>query len=93
MVTTMPGDFRDFARLRPDVEGVIQRCGVSTWDCVLIDPDGNWTRGVFPSKEIAEEACRELEIPFHEGWEDVRMPRRMNRRDHWGEPGGQRRAL
>jgi hypothetical protein len=93
MAITMPGDFRAFAQIRPDVEGVIQRCGLSTWDCVLIDPDGNWTRGVFPSKEIAEEACRELEIPFHEGWEEVRMPRRMNRRDHWGEPGGQRRAL
>lgn len=93
MAVTMPGDFREFARIRTDVEGVIQRCGLSTWDCVLIDPDGNWTRGVFPSKEIAEEVCRDLEIPFHEGWEDVRMPRRMNRRDHWGEPGGQRRAL
>jgi hypothetical protein len=92
MAIAMPGDFREFARLRPDVEGVIQRCGVSTWDCVLIDPDGNWTRGVFPSKEIAEEACRELQIPSHEGWEDLRMPRRMARRDHWGEPGGQRRA-
>jgi hypothetical protein len=88
-----PSDFRRFAQIHPDVEGVIQRCGLSTWDCVLVDPEGNWTRGVFPSKEIAEEACRELEIPFHEGWEDVRMPRRMNRRDHWGEPGGQRRAL
>lgn len=93
MAVKMPGDFRDFARLRPDVEAVIQRIGLNTWDCVLIDVDGNWTRGVFPSKELAEAACRDLEIPAHEGWEDVRLPRRMARRDHWGEPGGQRRAL
>jgi hypothetical protein len=94
MAITMDGDFREFARLRPDVEAVIQRIGLNTWDCVLIDVNGNWTRGVFPSKEAAEEACRELEIPSHEGWEeDIRMVRRMARRDHWGEPGGQRRAL
>jgi hypothetical protein len=93
MAVSMPGDFREFARLRSDVEAVIQRCGLSTWDCVLIDVDGNWTRAVFPSKEVAEVACRDLEIPAHDGWEDVRMVRRMGRRDHWGDPGGQRRAV
>jgi hypothetical protein len=48
---------------------------------------------VFPSKEHAEAACRQLGIRFHDGWDDARLVRRMNRRDHWGEPGGQRRAL
>jgi hypothetical protein len=93
MAVMVPSDVREFAMLRRDVEAVIQRCGLNTWDCVLIDVEGNWTRAVFPSREVAEEACRDLEVPFHLGWEDPRMARRMNRRDHWGEPGGQRRAL
>jgi hypothetical protein len=93
MAVTVPSDVREFAMLRRDVEAVIQRCGLNTWDCVLIDVEGNWTRAVFPSREVAEEACRDLEVPFHLGWEDPRMARRMKRRDHWGEPGGQRRAL
>lgn len=93
MAVKLPGDFREFAMLRQDVEAVIQRCGLNTFDCVLIDVDGNWTRAVFPSKEVAEEACRDLEIRVHEGWDEPRMAQRMNRRDHWGEPGGQRRAL
>jgi hypothetical protein len=92
-VTTPPGDFRRFAILRNDVEAVIQRCGKNTVDCLLIDVEGNWTRAVFPSREVAEEICRKLEIPYHDGWSDPRMAQRMNRRDHWGEPGGQRRAL
>lgn len=89
----VPSDFRSLAMLGEDVEAVIQRIGKDTWDCVLIDVDGNWTRAVFPSQEIAEEVCRDLGVPFHHGWEDKRMAQRMNRRDHWGEPGGQRRAL
>jgi hypothetical protein len=88
-----PGDFRRFAMLGEDVEALIQRCGLNTVDCLLIDVEGNWTRAVFPSKEAAEEACRELQVPVHDGWDDPRLARRMNRRDHWGEPGGQRRAL
>jgi hypothetical protein len=93
MALKVPADFREFAVLHEDVEAVIQRCGLNTVDCVLIDVDGNWTRGVFPSKEVAEEACRGLQVRVHEDWEDSRLARRMNRRDHWGEPGGQRRAL
>ncbi len=93
MAETVPSDVLRFVMLRPDVEAVVQRCGLNTWDCVLIDVEGTWTRAVFPSREAAEEACRDLEVPFHHGWEDPRMARRMNRRDHWGEPGGQRRAL
>jgi hypothetical protein len=89
----IPGDFRELAMVGNEPEAVIQRSGLDTWDCVLIDVAGNWTRAVFPSKEHAEEACRELGIRFHHGWDDPRMARRMNRRDHWGEPGGQHRAL
>jgi hypothetical protein len=92
-VAGLPGDFRRFAMLRPDVEAVIQRCGLHTWDCVLIDVEGNWTRAVFASKEDAEDACEAYDIPTHAGWDEPRMAQRMNRRDHWGEPGGQRRAL
>jgi hypothetical protein len=86
-------DFRDFALLRMDVEAVLQRVGRNTWDCVLIDVEGNWTRGVFPSKEVAQAVCADLGIRTHDGWTDPRMQQRMNRRDHWGEPGGQRRAV
>jgi hypothetical protein len=93
MAVTVPGDVRRFAILREDVEAVLQRCGLNTFDCVLIDVDGNWTRAVFPSREAAEEACRDLGVPVHDGWDDSRLARRMNRRDHWGDPGGQRRAL
>jgi hypothetical protein len=78
--------------LRSDVEAVLQRCGRDTWDLVLIDVDGSWTRWVFVSREAAEAAAEDLGVPLHEGW-DARMTQRMNRRDHWGEPGGQRRAL
>ena len=87
-----PPDLRRFTMLRGDVEAVLQRCGLNTFDLILIDPQGNWTRWVFPSEEIAEAAARDLEIPLHRGW-DERMERRMNRRDHWSDPGGQRRAL
>lgn len=93
MAATVPSDVRRFVMLRPDVEAVVQRCGLNTWDCVLVDVQGNWTRAVFPSREVAEEVCRDLEVPIHHGWDDPRMARRMGRRDHWGEPGGQRRAL
>lgn len=93
MAVKAPADFQRFAMLREDVEAVIQRCGLNTFDCVLIDVEGNWTRAVFPSSEVAEEACRDLAIPVHQVWDDPRLARRMNRRDHWGVPGGQRRAL
>jgi hypothetical protein len=89
----VPSSFRRFAILGNDVEAVIQRCGIGTYDCVLIDVDGNWQRAVFVTQEEAEEACHLLGIRAHHGWEDPRMAQRMNRRDHWGEPGGQRRAL
>jgi hypothetical protein len=33
-----------------------------------------------------------LGIRMHRGWDDPRMTRRMNARDHWNSPDGQRRA-
>lgn len=85
--------FRRFAMLGNDVEAVIQRIGRQTYDCLLIDVEGNWVREVFPSQEAAEQACRDLGIIVHHDWDNPRMAARMNRRDHWGDPGGQRRAL
>jgi hypothetical protein len=92
-VTTALGpEIRKFVLLHMDVEAVLQRCGLRTYDLVFIDGDGNWTRSVFPSEEAAEAAAGTLGVPVHKGW-DERMARRMNKRDHWNEPGGQRRAL
>jgi hypothetical protein len=87
-----PPDLRRFATHRQGVEAVLQRCGVDTFDLLLIDVDGNWTRGVFPANEVAEAVADDLGIPLNRGWND-RMTKRMNRRDHWNDPGGQRRAL
>jgi hypothetical protein len=87
-----PKELRTFVTYRPDVEAIIQRCGLDTFDLLLIDLQGNWTRGVFPSEEEATAVAEMLAVPLHRGWDD-RMARRMNKRDHWNEPGGQRRAL
>ena len=59
---------------------------------MLTDALGNWTRWVFTSEAAAEAAAHDLEVPLHSGWDD-RMSKRMNRRDHWNQPGGQKRAL
>ena len=93
MATRAPIDLRDFVKLRPEVEGVVQHLGLRTWDLVLVDATGLWVREEFESREAAETACRELAIRMHEGWGDVRVVRRMGARDHWTSPDGQRRAL
>ncbi|HUG87555.1 MAG TPA: hypothetical protein VMP42_02210 [Actinomycetota bacterium] len=92
MAAKVRPEFRRFAMLADDPEAVIQRIGRDTWDCILIDVEGTWVREVFPSQEAAEDACRRLGVRFQIGW-DQRLAQRMNRRDHWGEPGGQRRAV
>ena len=92
MSVRTPIELRRFVQSRDSVEAVLQRCGAETWDLVLVDPTGNWTRWVFTSDAVAEAVARDLEIPLHHGWDDD-MSKRMNRRDHWNEPGGQRRAL
>ena len=93
MATRAPNDLRDFVKLRPEVEGVVQHVGLRTWDLVLVDATGLWVRGEFESREAAESACRELGIRMHEGWDDVRVFRRIGARNHWTSPDGQRRAL
>lgn len=93
MAVKVRPEFRHFAMVADDPEALIQRIGRDTWDCVLIDVSGTWVREVFPSQEAAEEACRELGLRYRVGWEDQRLAQRMNRRDHWVEPGGQHRAI
>jgi hypothetical protein len=88
-----PSALREFVKLRLEVEAVLQRVGLRTWDLVLIDADGNWIREEFGSEEAAEACARYLGIRVSRGWEDPRMARRMNKRDHWNRPGGQRRAV
>ena len=92
MAARTPTELREFALLCPDVEAVVQRCGLDTYDLLLIDLDGNWTRWVFTTEEAAVAVVGDLEVRLHRGWDD-RMTKRMNKRDHWNEPGGQRRAL
>jgi hypothetical protein len=93
VIARPPGRLQDFVKLRPEVEAVLQHVGRETWDLVLIDLDGTWIREEFPSAEAAEIACGVLGVRLHAGWDDPRMTRRMNARDHWNTPGGQRRAL
>ena len=87
------GRLREFAKLHREVEGIVQRCGRETFDLLLVDVEGNWTRDVVASAEEAAAAGRDLGIRLQHGWDDPRLARRMNRRDHWGRSGGQRRAV
>jgi hypothetical protein len=93
MRTKIPADLRQFAMVQPEVEAVVQRIGRDTWDLLLIDVDGNWDRGVFESEEQAKAVAEKLGVPVHDGWDDDRMAKRMNKRDNWNQPGGQKRAL
>ena len=87
-----PSALREFVKLHPEVEGVVQHVGLRTWDLILIDVTGLWVRDEFETAEHAEAAGRDLGIRVHPGWDDPRMARRMGSRDHWGSPDGQRRA-
>lgn len=87
-------DTRSFVANHDEVECVVQRIGHGLVETVFIDGGGEWVPAVFPSVELAEEACRHLAVPFHEGWEsDPRMARRMASLDAWSTPGATRRAL
>jgi hypothetical protein len=88
-----PETLRRFVLLHPEAEGVLQHVGLRTWDLVVIDVDGTWVREVVGSPEHGEAVCRALGIHLHPGWDEPRLARRMNRRDHWNRPGGQRRAV
>ena len=83
---------REFVKLRPEVEGVSQHVGRGTWDLLLVDVTGLWVRDEFPSREAASLACAALGIRSHDGWDEPRIAARMNARDHWATPDGQRRA-
>jgi hypothetical protein len=94
----MPGprvasSLREFVKLRPQVEAVLQHVGLDAWDLLLIDANGAWVRDVFGSAAAARDAARTLGIRVHEGWDDARIARRMQSRDQWSAPDGQRRAL
>jgi hypothetical protein len=93
VITRAPSRLREFVKLRTDVEAVLQQVSAEVWDLVLIAVDGTWVREEFASTEDAEAVCRDLDVRLHPDWDDPRMARRMNRRDHWNTPGGQKRAL
>jgi hypothetical protein len=79
--------------MNPDVEAILQRCGVDTYDLVVVDARGVWTRWVFPSERAARAAAVDLDVPLHEGWDDERLALRFNRNDPWRSGVGKRRAL
>jgi hypothetical protein len=91
-VARIPWSLREFAQLRPEVEAVVQHVGRETWDLLLIDVTGLWVREEFPTQEEARRACDGLGVRCHTGWDEPRMARRMNARDHWNTADGQRRA-
>jgi hypothetical protein len=78
--------------LHPQAEGVLQRCGRETVDLLLVDVDGDWRRTVVASEEDARLMGRDLGVRLHEGWDEPRLTRRMNARDHCSAPGGPRRV-
>ncbi len=88
-----PVELRRFVALNPDVEAIIQRCGIDTYDLLLVDSRGAWTRWVFPAEELARAAASDLGVPLHEGWDDERLAQRFNRNDPWNTAVGTRRAL
>jgi hypothetical protein len=87
-----PSALREFAKLHREVEAVAQHVGRDTWDLLLVDVEGNWVREEFETEDATRAVCEELGIRLHRGWDDPRLARRMNGRDHWNAPGGQRRA-
>jgi hypothetical protein len=93
MSDKIPEDVRDFAKERSSVDAVVQRIGHDTWDLLLIDGEGAWTRWVTTSKEGAEAAAKELGAELHDGWDADELAKRMNRRDEWNTAGGTRRAV
>ena len=93
MTTSLPSGLYEYAKFHPEAEGLVQHVGRRTWDLILLDHTGSWVRGEFPSEEAATRACRRLKVRMASGWDDPRMTRWMNARDHWNTPGGQRRAL
>jgi len=93
MFATVPSAARRFASLHPEVEGVLQRCAHRTWDLLLIDVHGEWTRAITPSEDHCRALARRLGVRLHTGFDDPRLARRMNASDPWSNPSATRRAL
>ena len=93
MSEKIPDDVRKFVAEHSGLDAVVQRIGLDTWDLLLIDAEGNWTRLVTTTEEAAKAAAAELGAEVHDGWDADELAKRMNRRDHWNSPGGQRRAV
>jgi hypothetical protein len=89
----VPQELRRFVQLRSDVEGILQRSGRDTYDLIVVDLDGAWTRWVFTSQEYAEAVAADLGVLLHHGWDDERLTRRFSKNDPWNTPLGVRRAL
>jgi hypothetical protein len=85
-------ELRDFVASHQGVEALVQRVGRDTFDLIVVDADGNWTRVVFDARDDAAAAATDLGLELHDGW-TADLAKRMNRRDHWNRPGGHRRAL
>lgn len=89
----VPPEFRRFAASREGVEAVIQRLGAGTYDVILVDGQGNWTRAVAPGTEDARETLDDLRVDVvHDGWPD-HLSQMVNELDAWSTPGATRRAL
>ncbi len=84
--THAPSELREFVKLHPEVEGVLQRVGLRTFDLVLADVEGAWLHHVVASEEAAEALCRDLGIRLSSGWGDPRMARRLAGSDRWNRP-------
>ncbi len=89
----VPAHISEFVKLHRQVEGVIQHAGLANWDLLVVDVTGLWDREEYPTQRAAEAAGRALGIRVHDGWDDPRLTRRMNARDHWNTTDGQHRAL
>jgi hypothetical protein len=93
MSERIPDDVRRFATGRGGIDGVVQRIGLDTWDLLLIDAGGDWTRVVTTTKESAEAIAKELGATVHDGWDADELAKRMNRHDDWAAPGSRHRAV
>ena len=93
MGSRIPHHLREFVKLHRQVEGVIQHVGLATYDLLLVDVTGLWDRDEFPTEDEARAVAGDLGIIVHDGWDDPRLGRRLNGRDQWNTPDGQRRAL
>jgi len=93
MTRGTPGELRRFVQLHDDVEAIVQRCGLDTYDLLVVDARGDWTRWVFPGEDLARAAAEDLGVPLHDGWDDERLALRFTRSDPWNTAAGKRRAL